>query len=365
MSATEISKKKNAVAIWLLVGVFMIMVQVVLGGIVRLTDSGLSMTEWDPIMGFIPPLNHHDWMEAFKGYQGIAQYKVVNSHFTLSDFKFIFFWEWFHRFWARSLGVVFAIPFIYFLIKRYFLKEMVGPLILLFLLGGLQGFIGWYMVQSGLDGSSLLRVSHIRLAIHFIAALILLCYTLWFALKLLIPKEKLVVDSGTHTYFLILTGLLTIQLFYGAFMAGLRAALSAPTWPKMNGVWIPARMMAHNWINDPINVQFVHRGLAYTLFIMIFFGFFRTWKAAKASGSDLLRKAGNWPLILVSVQVTLGVLTVISAPHIIKGKFGIYEILAQTHQLVGMCLLMSLVIVLYLLKRTKVTASIKLMRQPK
>src|SRR5699024_5231783 len=113
-------KKKKAVAIWLSVGVFMIMIQVVIGGVTRLTGSGLSMTEWDVIMGAIPPLNEDDWLSAFSSYQEIAQYKYVNNHFTLSDFKFIFFWEWFHRVWARSLGVVFAIPFIYFLVKRYF-----------------------------------------------------------------------------------------------------------------------------------------------------------------------------------------------------------------------------------------------------
>lgn len=350
MSATEISRKKKIVAYWLLLGVFMIMVQVVLGGIVRLTDSGLSMTEWNPIMGAIPPLNQHAWQEAFQRYQGIAQYKFVNNHFTLSDFKFIFFWEWFHRLWARSLGVVFVIPFVYFLLKKYFSKEMVWPLILLFLLGGLQGFIGWYMVESGLNGSSLLRVSHIRLAIHFISALVLLCYTLWFALKLLIPEEKRVVDKSAKNYTLLVIVLLTIQLFYGAFMAGLRAALSAPTWPKMNGVWIPANMFLRNWINNPINVQFVHRGLAYMLFILIFFGFFKTWKVGKNAGSILLKKAANWPLILVSLQVVLGVLTVIESPRIIKGHFGVYEIFAQSHQLVAMCLLMSLFVVYYLLR---------------
>lgn len=350
MSSITDSQKKKAVAIWLLIGVFMIMIQVVLGGITRLTDAGLSMTEWDPIMGFIPPLNHQQWEQAFKSYQQIAQFKVINHYFTLSDFKFIFFWEWFHRVWARLLGVVFALPFIYFLIKRYFLREMIGPFILLFLLGGLQGYIGWYMVHSGLAGSNLLRVSHIRLAIHLIAALVLLCYTLWFALKLMIPKEQRIVNASAKNYILIVIILLGIQLVYGAFMAGLRAALSAPTWPKMNGVWIPAKMFLHNWIDNPINVQFVHRGLAYTLFILIFFSFFKSWKAAKDNGSDLLRKAANWPIILVSLQVTLGVLTVISAPYIIHGRFGIYEILAEFHQFVAMCLLTSLVVVFYLLR---------------
>lgn len=350
MVETKDPRKKKAVAIWLLVGVFMIMVQVVLGGIVRLTDSGLSMTEWNPLMGAIPPLHHDQWMEAFNRYKEIAQYKYINSNFTLSDFKFIFLWEWFHRVWARSLGVVFAIPFIYFLIKKYFLKEMILPLIVLFLLGGLQGFIGWYMVQSGLYGSNLLRVSHIRLSIHFISALVLLCYALWFALKLLIPKEKRVRDSETKNYFVIILVLLTIQLFYGAFMAGLRAALSAPTWPKINNAWIPAKMMANNWINNPINVQFVHRGLGYLLFILILIGFFKVLKLGKAQRSKLVKRAGIWPLGLVIAQVVLGVFTVISVRYIVKGKFGTYEILAQFHQLVAMGLLMSIIVILYIVR---------------
>ena len=166
MSNSENSKKKKAVAIWLLIGVIMIIIQIALGGITRLTGSGLSMTEWKPIMGFIPPINHEQWVEAFKGYQEIAQYKYVNNHFTIQYFKFIFFWEWFHRFWARFLAVVFIIPFIYIIKRKYFLKEMIKPLIILFVLGALQGFIGWFMVQSGLNSSGLLHVIHIRLSIH-------------------------------------------------------------------------------------------------------------------------------------------------------------------------------------------------------
>ena len=353
MTALEDSKKKKAVAIWLLVGVFMIMAQVILGGIVRLTDSGLSMTEWDPIMGFMLPLNHEEWLKAFEGYKQIAQFEYINNHFTLSDFKFIYFWEWFHRVWARSLGVIFAIPFIYFLIKKYFFKEMIVPLIILFVLGGLQGFIGWYMVQSGLDGSELLRVSHIRLSIHFIAALVLVCYTLWFALKLLIPKEKIIRNSGAKNYFLMLTVLLTIQLFYGAFMAGLRAGPAAPTWPKINRDWIPGNMMQHSWMDNAINVQFVHRGLAYILLILIVYGFYLALKLAKENHSSLLRKLGWWSLSLVGVQVVLGIFTVITAPYISQGKFGLYEILAQSHQLIGMCLIMVLIGLLYIVRGNK------------
>ena len=353
MPATNNSQKKKAVAIWLLVGVFMIIIQVVIGGVTRLTGSGLSITEWKPIMGTIPPMNQEDWLEAFAAYKEIAQFKHVNNHYSLADFKFIYYWEWFHRVWARLLGVVFAIPFIYFLVKKYFIKEMILPLIILFFLGGFQGFIGWYMVQSGLYGSELLNVSHIRLSIHFIAALILLVYTLWFALKLLIPKEKIVYDSKAKRFFLWLTGILTIQLFYGAFMAGLHAAIIAPTWPTMNGQWIPANLMNNSWINHATNIQFVHRGIAYLLVILIVIGLFKTNKLAKENNSALLQKAGKWPVILVLLQVVLGIYSLLSVKHIVKGKFGAYETLAELHQIVGMLLLMSVFVILYLVRSKK------------
>lgn len=353
-----VTRKEKAVAIWLLLGVFMIMVQVVIGGITRLTGSGLSITEWDPIMGVIPPLNQEDWVVAFDNYQQIAQYKYLNNHFTLGDFKFIYLWEWFHRVWARSLGVVFAIPFIFFLVKKYFSKDMIMPLIILFVLGGLQGFIGWFMVQSGLGESNLLNVSHIRLSIHFISALVLLVYTLWFALKLLIPERKFVYNSKMKNYVLFSLILLTVQLFYGAFMSGLHAARYAPSWPKINGFWFPRNMMQNSWINDAINIQFVHRGIAYILIILVVIGFVKTRKIARSQGSKLLKKAANWPLILVVLQVVLGIYTLLAVPKIEKGKFGLYETLAQTHQVVGMCLLMSLVVVFYIVRHGKKSTTI-------
>lgn len=355
VAQTDIAYKKRIVAYWLLLGVFMIIIQILLGGITRLTGSGLSITEWKPIMGAIPPLSEQAWQEAFHKYQGIAQFQYENAHFTLGDFKFIYFWEWFHRLWARSLGLVFAIPFIYFLVKKYFQKDMIWPLVLLFVLGGLQGLIGWIMVQSGLNGSELLRVSPIRLAIHFISALILLVYTLWFALKLLIPTDKLIPDVSIYRYFLWTLILLGAQLIYGAFMAGLRAATVAPTWPTINGDWLPANMFSQSWINHPINVHFIHRGLAYILFVLILFGFFKSWRLAQSANSTLLKRAAKWPLILVSFQVLLGILTVISGPRIVPGHFGIYEILAQAHQLVGMSLLISLTVILFILNNPKRT----------
>jgi cytochrome c oxidase assembly protein subunit 15 len=185
MKNRSLYDNSRPVAIWLLAGVIMIIVQVLLGGITRLTGSGLSITEWNPLLGAMPPVNQHDWQAAFSGYQKIAQFKKLNSNFSLADFKFIFFWEWFHRLWARLLGVVFMVPFIIFIVQRRFKKEMVQPLFILFLLGGLQGLIGWLMVKTGLNDQNL-YVTHFSLAIHFISAMVLLVYTFWFALKLLI-----------------------------------------------------------------------------------------------------------------------------------------------------------------------------------
>lgn len=187
MSSLENKRSARPIAIWLLIGVAMLMIQVLLGGITRLTGSGLSITEWKPIMGAIPPLNDHDWNLAFEKYKQIAQFKYLNSNFTLADFKSIFFWEWFHRFWARLIAVTFLIPFIIFIFQKRFKKEMIKPMIILFLLGALQGLVGWIMVQSGLEDSELVYVSHYKLAIHFILALVLIAYALWFALKLLVP----------------------------------------------------------------------------------------------------------------------------------------------------------------------------------
>ena len=184
----KVERSNRIIANWLFIGVGMLIVQVLLGGITRLTGSGLSITEWNPIMGAIPPLNEQQWQKAFKAYQQIAQYKYLNNNFTLSDFKFIFFWEWFHRLWARLMGLVFLVPFIYFLVKGYFKKWMITPLIMLFVLGGLQGVIGWIMVKSGLNDENL-YVSHFRLAIHFIAAMLLIAYTLIFGLSLIVPHE--------------------------------------------------------------------------------------------------------------------------------------------------------------------------------
>jgi heme a synthase len=336
--------KRNPVAIWLLIGVGMIMIQVLLGGVTRLTGSGLSITEWKPLLGAIPPMNEAEWNRAFDQYKQIGQYKTINFDFTLSDFKFIYFWEWFHRQWARFMGLVFAVGFVYFILKRRLSREMIWPMALLFLLGGLQGAIGWIMVKSGLNENDL-YVSHIRLAIHFVAALGLLVYVFWFALKLIVPKDQRVIAASLSSSLGAIIALLVVQLFYGAFMAGLKAGPVAPTWPDMNGMLFPAGLgsMKNDITHNPITVQFIHRGIAYLLFFLII-----SWwaRARKVSGSALFRRTRNLPMILVSLQVVLGIYTVVYSPD-----KNILLWLGVAHQFVAMLLLLSLVWARYLVRR--------------
>ena len=331
---------------WLVAGVVMIIIQTLLGGVTRLTGSGLSITKWNPLFGILPPLNAQQWNDAFDHYKQIGQFKYMNSTYTLSDFKSIFFWEWLHRFWARMLGIVFAVGFVYFLVKKYFDAKMIKPFIILFLLGGLQGLIGWVMVASGLNDSHL-YVDHIKLALHFVSAMILACYTLWFALQLLIPEEKRIADKKLRSFTLVIILLLFVQLTYGAFMAGLKAAMAAPTWPTINGMWWPDGLMARSFINDKIAVHFMHRGIAYILLTLLIFWFFA---ASRKAGTSLLSTTKWWPFLLVLLQVTLGIVTVLCAPMMVLGKFGTFEVLAEMHQLVAMFLLMSLVVNLYVVK---------------
>ena len=338
-------KSDRAVGYWLLTGVGMIMIQVLLGGITRLTESGLSITEWKPIIGMLPPMGNEAWMAEFDKYKNTDQFKYIHSDFTLSDFKFIFFWEWFHRLWAQLLGFVFLIGFVYFIWKKKFRKEMIFPFIILFLLGAVQGAIGWIMVKSGLV-PEMYFVGHVELATHFVSALILLVYTLWFALTLLVPRQYITKNAGLKNMTILLIIVLFIQLIYGGFMAGLRAGTVASTWPTINGQWFPDSLFltkgGANYINNPFMVQFIHRGIAYLFTILILIWFFKA-KALTASG--LFNQTRVLPVALVFLQVILGILTVIySTDAIAIVWFGVL------HQFVAMLLLMSLVWMWYLIK---------------
>ena len=345
-------RSTKIIANWIFIGVAMLIVQVLLGGITRLTGSGLSITEWKPIVGTLPPLNETQWQQSFQQYQQIAQYKYLNHHFTLSDFKFIFFWEWFHRLWARMISIVFLIPFIYFIVKKYFKQWMIMPLIILFLLGGMQGAIGWIMVKSGLNDENL-YVNHIRLAIHFVSAMVLICYALIFGLKLIIPQKDFIKDAGLKKYTAAILVVVIIQLFYGAFMAGIKGAVAAPTWPDINGMMVPTPFFSGDISKDLffniINIHFIHRSLAYIIFVLILIW----WLKAKKQNSVSFNKAKHWPVVFVFVQIVLGIFALLNSPNIVLGHFGTFERLAQLHQLTGMLLLLSLISVFYLLRSNK------------
>jgi cytochrome c oxidase assembly protein subunit 15 len=347
-------RSSRPIAIWLLVGVGMIIVQILLGGITRLTGSGLSITEWDVITGTLPPLGESQWTEAFEKYKATPQFSLLNFDFNLRDFKFIFFWEWFHRFWARLIGVVFLVPFIYFLARKMFRPSMVKPMLILFLLGALQGAVGWIMVASGLTGDEI-YVKPTRLALHFVFALGLLCYTFWFAMDLLVPAEKRTFNKAAGKLTILTIIILLLQLVYGALMAGHKAATAAPTWPDINGSLIPPGMMGKeegllNLIDNKITIHFIHRGLAYLLLIM---AGLLTYRLNRIKSSSLLSKTRFWPLLLVILQVVLGILTVISSLQIIPNRWGVFEWMAQLHQLAAMLLLLSLFWVLFLVRRRK------------
>jgi cytochrome c oxidase assembly protein subunit 15 len=341
------------VAIWIGIGVIMLFVQVLLGGVTRLTGSGLSITEWKVITGTLPPLNENAWLAEFDKYKQTPQYKLLNIDFTLKDFKFIFFWEWLHRFWARLIGVVFIIGFIYLLLRRYLKKEMVQPLMLLFLLGALQGAVGWIMVASGLTGDAV-YVKPTRLALHFIFALGLIAYAYWFLLKLLIPKQEIIISPGIRRFAWGIVCLLIIQLMFGALMAGHKAATAAPTWPDINGSLVPDTLFREsplfmNFIENKITIHFVHRMLAYLIFILTLVFTSKMYRA-HTSGT-IFRIFRPVPLILLTIQVILGIVSLIVSPQIIPSHWGAYEWLAQLHQITGMLILLSFVTILYLVRR--------------
>lgn len=342
---------RKIIARWVFIGVAMIIIQVLIGGITRLTGSGLSITEWKPIMGVLPPLNESEWQQAFEKYQGIAQFKFVNNHFTISDFKFIFFWEWFHRLWARMiLGIAFVIPFFYFLYKGHIKKYMYTPLFTLVALGALEGVIGWIMVKSGLNDENL-YVNHIKLSIHFIIAMFIASYATVFGTSLMTTKDDFMINSKLKKGLIFIITLTGVQLIYGAFMAGLKAANAAPTWPLINGMLLPntAKSFDDFLFFNKLSIHFIHRTLAYIILVFVFFWWLKSKKNITAS---LFNKTKNYPLYLVAAQVILGISAIFLSPNIILGSFGNFELLALLHQLIGMLFLLSLVINVYLIKKS-------------
>jgi heme a synthase len=319
MSATT-ERTFPAVAIWLWAIAFLIFCMVIVGGATRLTDSGLSITEWRPLLGAIPPLNEANWLEAFDKYKLIPEYQIQNKGMSLEDFKFIYWWEWAHRFLGRFIGFVFIVPLLFFIATKRLARSLWPRLILLFVIGGLQGALGWYMVSSGL--SERVDVSQYRLAAHLSLATLLFAAVVYMVLTL--DNAQMRRSWWGSGLALVFVAFLFIQVAAGGFVAGLDAGHAAYDWPTMNGQWLPDGLaniqpIWRNWFENALAVQFNHRILAYVIFAMAI------------AQALLLRQSSSWiVLIAVLAQVLLGISTVL-------GQVKLHT--ALSHQATAMILL--------------------------
>ncbi|MDO9260694.1 MAG: COX15/CtaA family protein [Flavobacteriaceae bacterium] len=340
------NKTPKIIEKWLMLGAILVLLMIVIGGITRLTESGLSIVHWKPITGILPPLNETAWQTEFEHYQSSPEFQIKNAHFTLDNFKKIFFWEYLHRFLGRLTGIVFIIPFLYFSFTRKIKDpKLFKNLLIILLLGALQGYAGWYMVQSGLVDNP--HVSHYRLAIHLGLALILLCFIVWEILKIRIPiinyvypKHQKIRNLLRFTFFLLGT-----QIIFGAFMSGLKAGFVYPTFPKMGKEWLPEsitnafqEMGLMSFVENPISVQFIHRWLGASILLFILWVFIKSRKEVISASQS---KSIKMILHTTTLQFILGVLTLL---------FSVPIFLGVLHQLIAVMLLMSLVVSYYLFK---------------
>ena len=336
MYIDNISLKKS-ISSWLFFMFWIISVMIIVGGLTRLTDSGLSITEWELFAGFLPPMNETSWNIYFDLYKEIPEFKLQNYDMTMSEFKVIFWWEWAHRFLGRLIGISFLIPLIYFTYRTSF-KLMIN-LYMIFFLICFQGFIGWYMVSSGLVNR--VDVSHYRLAVHLMVAFIILSFILWNYLNL----KDLEFPKKNINFFLSLVLLLIVylQITIGAFVSGMDAGTIYNTWPMMGLNYFPndndlSNLFSISVFNDPSLVQFLHRNLAYLIIIFYIYIFFKIYT------NKLTRLYGPINLVglFLIVQVILGVLTLLNGAQIY---------LASMHQISSIFLVSSCVYFLYLNKQ--------------
>ncbi|MBK7242941.1 MAG: COX15/CtaA family protein [Saprospiraceae bacterium] len=335
----------KSVKIWLLVGLVMILIQIMLGGITRLTGSGLSITKWDIVTGILFPISEESWNYHFELYKKTPQYSKINTGMSLDDFKFIFFWEYLHRLWARFMGLVFVLPLIYFLFKNRIDKYLGLKLSIIFILALFVASLGWIMVASGFVNRP--WVSAYKLSFHLIAATILLGYLLWTYLNYSYIK---VVKNKINLFYLAFSCFVFIQLFFGGVMSGMKAGLVAPTWPSINSFWVPMEVkaiftydkeMIINYDESsslPIVVQFIHRSCAYIIFgFVIYLNFFYN------KNRNYFR-ANLGFLGLVLVQIILGVMTLINCIGEIPLFYGVM------HQMFGILLFCYSLLILYFSK---------------
>jgi cytochrome c oxidase assembly protein subunit 15 len=319
--------RPGAIANWLLFVAGLVFAMVVIGGITRLTESGLSMVRWEPISGAIPPLNDQAWQAEFQAYRTSPEYHKVNSGMSLAQFKEIFFWEYLHRLWGRLIGLAFALPLAWFAWQRAIPKGYGWRLGVLLVLGGLQGAIGWWMVASGLVDRP--EVSHIRLAVHLLAALLIFGALLWTAFDLRNPQARPAKLPVPAAWVLSILGL---QIMFGAYVAGLDAGYAFNSWPKMGEEWFPSgtpmlKPFLANLADNPIMVQFVHRWLAFVVAADVCILAAIAWRAQIRTPAMLMVGA-------VALQIALGIATLLS---------GVELPLGVAHQAMAALLLASII----------------------
>ena len=320
--------RNRAVARWLFICCALVFAMVVLGGVTRLTGSGLSMVDWRPIMGVLPPLSDAEWQRTFEMYQATPEFQAINSHMDVHGFKSIFWLEYLHRLLGRLIGLVFLVPFVFFVAKSYIDRREWPKYLLMFILGGLQGLLGWYMVKSGLV--DIPHVSQYRLTAHLLAAFIIFAYMFWVALTLLHPAS----GKKRHRWFggtVLLTVAISLTIISGGFVAGLKAGKIYNTFPLMGESWLPPGLVAldppwRNLFDNPTTAQFDHRVLAISTFVLIVVYWLR---ARKASMPERAKPAVNALLHTGILQVALGISTLV---------LGVPLILAASHQAVAMLL---------------------------
>jgi cytochrome c oxidase assembly protein subunit 15 len=312
-------QQDRTVAWWLLICCGLVFAMVVLGGFTRLTGSGLSMVDWRPLVGVLPPLTDADWQRVFDMYRESPEYQMVNAGFGIEGFKSIFWLEYLHRVLGRIIGVAFFVPFVYFFVRGYVVRREWPKYLLMFVLGGMQGLLGWYMVKSGLVDVP--HVSQYRLTAHLVAAFAIYAYMFWVAMSLLFPTQQ---DAKRHPWFgktLALCIVLSVTIVSGGFVAGLKAGKIYNTFPMMGDYWVPPGLMAlepfwRNFFDNMVTAQFDHRLLAITTFILIVVYWFKTRSADLPSRA---RPAANALLHTAIVQVALGIATLLFAVPVILG----------------------------------------------
>jgi cytochrome c oxidase assembly protein subunit 15 len=306
----------RGVRVWLLVVAAMIVAMILVGGATRLTESGLSIVEWKPVTGILPPLSEEAWSEAFEGYKAIPQYQQINRGMSLDEFKTIFWWEWSHRFLGRTIGVVFLLPFLFFLWQGGLPGKLKSRLWLIFALGALQGVIGWWMVASGLSGRT--EVSQYRLAVHLMLALAIYALIVWTQLRMMPAREQgAAAPAALRWTANAIAAVVFLQLYFGALVAGLRAGRVFNTWPSIDGALIPsaARLFFEtpwwrNFFDNMLTVQFTHRMLAYLLLVQTLWHLGHTIYVR--ADSSIIR--GAWLVALaITLQAVLGILTLLNS----------------------------------------------------